>query len=428
MYPQIEFDRKESVQKIQLKHFKEILERVYKKSKFYKEKFDDLKIKPEDIHSLNDIKKLPFTTKDDIKSRNLDFLCVEMKEVYDIVASSGTTGDPIFIMMTCKDVERLALNEKYSFLCAGTTKEDIFQLLVTLDGMFIAGNAFYRGIGLSGAKVMRMGPGNAKRQLMVLEKMKPTGFVGVPSFLITLANEALKEGINPKEFGVKKAVLVAESMRNQDFSPNELAKKITYLWGLELFSTYGCTEMQTSFCECKYHQGGHSHPDLIIVEIVNEHGNVLPPGELGEVVVTTLQVEGMPLIRFKTGDVSFIIDEICKCGRTSPRIGPVIGRKNHLLKIKGTNVYPGHIENALISIPSIKNYFIEAYIDENFSDAITIKVDSDNPSEELAIRIKENVKAYARMTPNVEFIGKEDILKLQFPAEMRKPIKFKDLR
>ncbi|NQU79622.1 AMP-binding protein [Candidatus Woesearchaeota archaeon] len=428
MIPRIETLPLKKVRRQQDKLLRALVEHAYSHSPFYRKGFKKQGLRPEKIRTVDDLRKMPFTTKEDIRKRNWEFLAVPRRNVVEFVSSSGTTGTPTFIGLTKRDLLRLAINEEKGFICAGATPDDIFQLTVTNDSMFVAGNAFYRGITRLGATALRFGPGNSLRQLMMLKQLDVTGFVSIPSYLVTLGNLAEEKGIDISGLKLKKAILVGESLRNEDFSLNGLGRKITDQWGIELFSTYGNTEMSTSLCECGFHRGSHLHPDLLITEVVDDDGQPVDDYEKGELVVTTLGTEAMPLLRYKTGDITFKIDEKCECGRTATRIGPILARKNHLLKVKGSNVYPGHIENALLDLPEVVNYVIEAHTADNFSDTILLKVGVKRPSRQVEKSIKEKVRSFARMTPDVKLMKPDQVKKIQFSENKRKPKKFFDLR
>src|SRR3989338_7903961 len=206
------------------------------------------------------------------------------------------------------------------------------------------------------------------------------------------------------------------------------------LSSVESFSTYGITEAQVAFCECREHKGLHSHPDLVYPEIVDDSGNVLKEGETGELVVTTFQAEGMPLLRYRTGDITFKLTERCDCGRTSTRIGPIIGRKAQKLKVKGTTVYPKAIENALLEIEGVENYVIEAYTGDDQADHIVVKVgslktqDSRLKTQDLKDAVCENIKAKVRVTPHIEIMMPQEVEKILYEGGRRKPMTFVDRR
>lgn len=422
---EIEFKTEEEIRQTQERLLKETLNYIIRNSPFYKEKLRGAD--PGEVN-LGTIKFLPFTTKEDLQDRNWDFLCVPKGKIVEYVNTSGTTGAPIYIALTENDQKRLKENEMKSFTTAGATDQDTFQLAVTLDSMFIAGMAYYLGITALGAKAVRVGTKNTKMHLKVMKELRPNGIVSVPSYLIALSKEAEKEGINPKDLGIKKAVLIGESIRNRDFSFNNIGKAIQEVWNLDLYSTYGNTEIATSMCECIAKIGGHIHPDLIYCEIIDEKGNPLPDGEIGELTVTTFRTEAMPLLRYKTGDMTFIINERCECGRNSPRIGPIIGRDKQAIKLKGTAIYPSQVEDILNGIPEIVNYILEAYIGDDHGEKLHIRIGSERKDEGFRKEIGKKIHAHARVTPEITLHKPESIKEMQYKEGDRKPRRFIDRR
>jgi phenylacetate-CoA ligase len=217
-------------------------------------------------------------------------------------------------------------------------------------------------------------------------------------------------------------------LRNSDFSLNTLGQKITDLWDIELYSTYASTEMSTAFTECEHSRGGHHHPELILVEILDENDQPVPEGAAGEVVISTLQMEAMPLLRFKTGDVCEWYQDACPCGRTTLRLGPVIGRKGQMIKYKGTTLYPPALYDSLNQFEEIKAFVIEVFTNDIGTDEIIIKVASKDDSIAFQKRIKDHFRAKLRVAPKVEFKDFETINTLRFPAMSRKPVLFFDHR
>lgn len=381
---------------------------------------------PSDI--VENLKRLPFTTKQDIAQDNWSFLSVQKQDIAEVVSTTGTTGDPIFLALTAKDLERLTYNEEKNFGCIGAGKGDLFHIAVTCDNLFIAGIAYYRGLIKLGASVMRIGPQSIIRHLDIFKKLRPTGIVAVPSFLYHLIHRANEGNLDVKEWGIKKIVLIGDSIRNADFSANTLGSFIEDSFGIKCHSTYGITEGQVSFYECEYHKGLHSHVDLVLVEVVDDNGNPLEDGEIGELVLTPLQIEGMPLIRYKTGDITFKLSEPCPCGRDSVRIGPILGRKQHKLKVKGVTVYPSAIENVILEIKDVLNYQIEACTDDSQTDQIILWVGSYRNDNGFRASLIDILRAKVRVLPEIEIKSPEVIEKKLFEGGSRKAIKFKDRR
>ena len=236
--PQIETQSFEEVKEHQERKQTKLLRYVENNSKHYKRVFRENGIDVSQIESLEDLKKLPTTSKDDLQNNNDDFICVDRSEIIDYITTSGTLGDPVIFAMTNNDLDRLAYNEEVSFACANTTKDDVYQLMVTLDRRFMAGMAYFYGLRKLGAGIIRVGPGNPELQFDTIERIKPTALVTVPSFLVKLIEYAEKNGIDYKNSSVKKAVCIGEALRNDDFSPNTLARKIQDKWDIDLYSNY----------------------------------------------------------------------------------------------------------------------------------------------------------------------------------------------
>jgi len=421
-----EFKTKKAIQEEQIRRLRELVCYVAAKSSFYR---DNLKVKSSQIKSLDDICKLPITTKEDLQKHNSRFFCVGQKNIAEIVSTTGTTGEFVFIALTKSDLQRLALNEEYSFSCAGATKQDTFHIAVTLDNLFMAGMAYYSGIIKLGATAYRAGMHNIKKHIFLIQKLKPTGIVTVPSFLLQLYQGIEEEGINPDSLSIKKALLVGESIRDKGFKLSGIGALIEKHWPLDLYSTLGNSEVAISFCECKYHRGAHEHPDLVISEILDDDGDFVNDGEVGELVLTTLQAQGMPLLRYRTGDITFKIAEKCKCGRNSIRVGPILGRKSQMIKFKGTKLYPKAIENAIAVISGVRNYVIEVFTGDDFSDKIIVKIGCDKQTGKLKNAVCAHIEALARVTPEIELlsIGEVEMLRTA-NGQHRKPKIFIDHR
>ncbi len=279
-------------------------------SKYYKRLFKANKIDLTKIKTLSDLQYIPVTTKDQLQKFNKDFICVPQKDIIDYITTSGTLGNPVTFATNDSDLDRLAYNEAISFVCAGATAKDTFQLMTTLDRRFMAGLAYFMGLRKLGASVIRVGSGMPDMHWESILRFKPNYIIAVPSFILKLIEFAEANQIDYKNTSVKRAICIGEPLRNQDFSLNTLGNRIVQKWDLQLFSTYASTEMGASFTECIHGKGGHEHPEIIITEFLDENNNPVAEGEAGEVTITTLGVEGMPLLRFKTGDVCHHYNEI----------------------------------------------------------------------------------------------------------------------
>lgn len=427
-FPGIEKASKEEIAKLQEKLLQETISYVSQNSTYYKALFAKENIDIENIKTIEDLQQIPVTTKDDLQKNNDDFLCVPRHKIIDYCTTSGTLGDPVTFGLTDKDLDRLAYNEAISFDVAGIKEGDVVQLMTTIDRRFVAGLAYFLGLRKLGAGVIRVGAGIPQLQWDSILKYKPNYLITVPSFLLKLIEFAETHGIDYNNSGIKGAICIGEPLRNQDFSMNILSKKITEKWNIELFSTYASTEMSTAFTECEHFKGGHHHPELIITEVLNDDNLPVKAEERGELTITTLGVEGMPLIRFKTGDIVNLHEETCECGRNTLRVGPVLGRKQQMIKYKGTTLYPPAMHDVLNHFDSVENHLIEISTNDLGTDEIIIKIASNDASDELLHEIKDYFRAKLRVTPKIEFASLEELQQIVFPAMSRKPIRFFDLR
>jgi len=413
---------------MQQQKLQELLAYVAQNSPFYKEVFAKHNIDIARIKSVADLAVIPPTTKDDLQQRNNDFLCVPIDEIIEYTSTSGTLGNPVTIALTENDLQRLAYNEFSSFSCADGTKDDTYQLMLTLDRQFMAGIAYYMGIRKLGAGIIRLGPGVPSLQWETIKRLKPTAIVAVPSFILKLIQYAKDTGIDIHETSVKKAICIGENIRNTDFSLNILGKKITEAWDIKLYSTYASTEMQTAFTECGEGKGGHYQPDLVIIELLDENNQQVAPGTPGEVTITTLGVEGMPLLRYKTGDMCMYFDEPCACGRTSLRLSSIMGRKKQMIKFKGTTLYPPALFDLLNERDEILDFVIEVSSNDIGLDQVLIYIVPSELSEEVDHRIRAYLQARLRVSPHIKYVTAEAIQKMQFSEASRKAIKFVDRR
>ncbi|MGB5556173.1 MAG: AMP-binding protein [Flavobacteriaceae bacterium] len=421
MIPPIEQATQEEIKVFQEDKLKTLFQYLNAHSPYYRRLFRRHKISADVIQSLKDLSRIPTTSKEDLQRFNDDFLCVPKNKIIDFVTTSGTLGEPVTIALTDADLDRLAYNEAISFECAGVNQDDILQLTTTIDRRFMAGLAYFLGARKLGAGIIRVGAGIPELQWDTIQKFKPSYLIVVPSFLLILIEYAQRKNIDLNASGIKGAICIGESLREQDFSLNILGKKIKSAWNIELYSTYASTEMSTAFTECSAQKGGHLHPELIITEVLDENENPVPEGTEGELVITTLGVEAMPLLRFKTGDMVIAHSSLCSCGRNTLRLGPVVGRKKQMIKYKGTTLYPPAMHNALNNFEEVDSFVIEIYHNDIGTDEIRIKISSKNPSEALIQKIKDHFRSKLRVTPNLVYCSKEEIQELHASKLGRKP-------
>lgn len=399
-------------------------------SPYYKNLFAEQGIDPASIRTIEDLQRLPFTDKQDLHTHNMDFLCVPQEKVIDYVTTSGTTGDPVTFCLTEKDLQRLALNERKSFACAGVQPGDIVQLMTTLDKRFMAGLAYFLGLRELGAGVVRVGNGIPELQWDTIQRLQPDTIMCVPSFILRLVQYAEEHGIDYRSSSIRRIIGIGEGLRSQDFSLNLLGRKISEKWPeVQLFATYSSTEMGATFSECPCGCGGHLHPELLILEIIGEDGFPVPDGQSGEVVVTTLGVEGMPLLRFRTGDIAARVSGQCRCGRWSPRITPLLGRKNNMIKFKGTSLYPPAINDVLDNTDYVENYVVVVRDSEAGTDDVLVRLGLKfQPPLDVVKDLKDRFRARIRVAPQVELCPVAEIAAINHPPKSRKPVKFIDER
>lgn len=424
-----EYQPQEEIIRFQEEKLREALQYLSLRSPFYRRMFRQQGVAVAKIRRIEDLRQIPFTDKKDLQRYNGDFLCVPPEKVIDYITTSGTLGDPVTFAMTDKDLDRLAYNEKISFRCIGTQPGDVVQLMTTLDKRFMAGLAYFLGLRALGAGVIRVGNGIPELQWDTIRRIRPNTIVCVPSFILHIIRYAEENGIDYRSSSVKKVVCIGENLREQDFSLNLLGRRIREKWDVALFSTYASTEMATTFAECEHGCGGHHHPDLIICELVDESGAPVQEGRPGELVVTTLGVEGMPLLRFKTGDLVSMHTAPCRCGRTSMRLSPVLGRANHLIKLKGTTLYPPALFDVLDNTPYVERYVVEVGCNDSGNDSVLVRVGlRQNATDDVVKDLKDRFRAKVRVAPDVEVCPAEEIQKINFPDMSRKPVKLVDRR
>ncbi|MDN3583547.1 phenylacetate--CoA ligase family protein [Mucilaginibacter flavus] len=422
------YQSQQQIVAMQEQKLQQLLAYLNQNSPFYKELFAANNINVGEIKTLDDLRLIPPTVKEDLQKRNDDFMCVGRDKIIEYSSTSGTLGTPVVVALTENDLQRLTYNEYSSFTCADGKPDDVYQLMLTLDRQFMAGLAYYSGIRKIGAGIIRLGPGVPSLQWDTILRLKPTAIVAVPSFIYKLIQYANEHNIDINSSSVKKAVCIGENIRNTDFSLNILGKKITDAWNIQLYSTYASTEMQTAFTECGQGKGGHHQPELLIVELLDENNQPVAPGEPGEVTITTLGVEGMPLLRYKTGDICQYFDEPCDCGRTTLRLSSIIGRKKQMIKFKGTTLYPPSLFDLLNGMEEILDFVAEVYSNEIGMDEVLLHILPINYTDECDRKIRANLQARLRVSPHVTYVQYDEIQKMQYKESGRKPFKFIDRR
>lgn len=416
----IHYQTPAEIKQFQEQKLKTQLQYLEAHSPFYKKLFSEHHIAVGTIRTIEDLQQIPTTSKHDFDKNNFDFLCVPRNKIIDYSTTSGTTGSQVTVALTENDLQRLADNEEQSFITANGSPNDIYLLMLTLDRQFMAGLAYYLGIRKLGAAAVRVGPISPQMQWENILRFKPNVIVAVPGFILKLIDYAEANGIALNSTGIQRAICIGEPVRHADLRPNTLAQRIRAKWDIQLHSTYASTEMQTAFTECEHGKGGHHNPELLIVEILDENGNQLPAGEPGEVTITNLGVEGMPLLRYRTGDICCYYGEPCACGRNTIRLSPVTGRKNQMIKYKGTTLFPPAIYDALSAVTEVKDYVVEVSKNDLGTDEIQIHIALAGSLDVAEQKIKAALQTKLRVIPLLHFVSAQQLQTLR-PAESRKP-------
>lgn len=367
---------------------------------------------------------VPTLDKATLSARNLDFLCVPRDEVVEIVTTSGTAGAPLVWMLTERDLQRLGHNERLSFECAGLTRQDTVLIATTLDRAFIAGLAYWLGLRGIGCATARVGPSSPVLVLEMIRQLQPTAIVGVPSFLRLVADKARETGFDLAGASVRKLICIGEPLRDSNFALNPTGRAIEAAFRARVYATYGVTELANSLCECDAGMGGHLHDEQLFVEILDDAGQPVPDGTVGEIVATTFGVEAMPLIRYRTGDCAALFREPCRCGRTTPRLGPIVGRKHQKLKVKGVTLFPSALQAVLEETPGVAAFVVVARSATDGADAVEVVVDGPVALADL----REVFQGRTKIVPQLRHAPRAEIEALQLPAHARKRRTFVDLR
>lgn len=410
---------REEIEAIQLTKLKETVARVYAKVPAYRKKMDEAGIKPEHVQTLEDLNRLPFTTKQDMRDHYpFGLFAVEKKDLKRIHASSGTTGKPTVVGYTQHDLDVWSECVARIACMGGATSEDIAQICFGY-GMFTGALGLHCGLEKVGAAIIPSSTGNTEKQLMYMKDFGSTLLVATPSYALRIAEVAKQLGIDPKKdlqvkIGLVGSELMTEAMRNEMFK----------CWGddMKLTQNYGMSELMGPGVsgECLEHCGMHINEDHFLTEIINpKTGEVLPAGEKGEVVITCLSKEALPLIRYRTRDISRLFYEPCKCGRTTARMENLSGRTDDMLKIRGVNVFPSQIEEILVNTEGIGPHY-EIIVDrKNHSDILQIRVEVEAESMMDSYGALEKLERTIRARLRT-VLGLDAIVKLVSPNTLQR--------
>lgn len=378
------------------------------KTPFYKKRLNDAGIRDaRDIQTEADFRKIPYTTKHDLREAfPYGMLAADKADVVRMHASSGTTGIPTVVYLTQADLDKAAELNARSCACTGSTKNDVFQNMMTY-GLFTGGLMLHYGAERLGMMVIPSGSGNTKRQLQLMKDFRTTVVHATPSYLLHMYDVMKEEGFRPEDFALKKAYIGAEP------HSEDIRKKIEMLYGIDAYNSYGLSEMNgpgLAFeCVCK--NGMHLWEDSYIGEIIDPQTlEPLPDGERGELVLTILERNGMPILRYRTRDLTRFIPEPCPCGRTHRRLERMTGRSDDMLIINGVNVFPSQIEEVIMKMPEIGNNYLIRVQKQGSLDKLTVKVevtaslfsDDSRDLEHIRRRIQTDLQAVVFIRPAVE--------------------------
>lgn len=425
---EIAYQSREAIAALSARLLQRHIRYCFDKSPFYKSRFQELGLGLEHFADVESLRALPLTTKADLASHNPEFLAVPESQIVDVCQTSGTTGKPVLMMQTSEDLHRLGYTEELSFRTAGMVREDRVLIACALGRCFMAGLAYFEGVRRIGAMAIRAGADSAMMLASTVILHRPTVIVTVPSLAVALAKCLREMGHAPEGLGIRLCICIGEPVRAADLSLSSLGNRLATLYGVQVMGTYASTEMATSFPDCPASRGGHVHPGLIVVEIVDDNGKPVEPGTPGEVVATPLQVTGMPLLRFCTGDVAALHGDPCSCGRNTARLGPILGRKSHMLKIQGTTVYPPAIFDILQEMPGVHSYYLEVFDAFDLSDRIRITVGLDPDAHVSADYISERIRGRIRLKAEVRIMDLEEVERHTITDGNRKARRFFDNR
>lgn len=392
LQPEFESMSRPKLQKLQFQRLQKLLENVYEKVPFYRQSFDKHGVKPSDLKSLQDLQKFPFTYKQDLRDNYpFNLALADKKDFVRIHASSGTTGKPTVMVYTQNDLQIWSDVMGRSLTGAGITSNDIVQVAFGY-GLFTGGLGAHCGGERINAAVIPASGGNSKRQITLLKDLGVNAICCTPSYILSLLDTAKELNIDiHKDLKLRTGVFGAEPWGE------EMRQKIEQGFNIKAIDIYGLSEIigPGVACECREAQHGmHVNEDHFLIETINpETGEVLPPGEQGEIVFTTISKTGMPLIRYRTRDITRLITEPCACGRTFHRMQKVIGRSDDMLIIRGVNVFPTQIESVLMQNKEVAPHYM-----------IFVSTDEHSGMDKLEVQIELNEEMFSDITKNLQHL------------------------
>ncbi|AEY66268.1 phenylacetate--CoA ligase [Clostridium sp. BNL1100] len=411
---QVECMTRNSMKELQLERLKNIVRVAYENVPMYKRKFDEIGLRPEHIQSLKDIEKIPFTTKNDLRDNYpYGLFAVPLKKIVRLHASSGTTGKPIVVGYTKNDMENWSENIARLVIAAGGSEDDIAQVVFGY-GLFTGGFGLHQGLEKVGITVVPSSSGHSERQLMLMQDFGTTILVGTPSYALYLAETADEMGLDKSKLKLKLGLFGGEG-----HTP-EMRAEIERRWGIKATENYGLSEVQgpgvagECYCQC----GMHINEDHFYPEIINsESGEALEYGNKGELVLTTITKEGIPMLRYRTKDITILNPEKCECGRTTVRMHKVLGRTDDMLIIRGVNVFPSQIESVLVGMEGIGPHYQIIVTKNGYMDAIEVHVElidgrlleKFSELEKLEKKIRHELKVVLQIDAKVKLVEPKSI-------------------
>jgi phenylacetate-CoA ligase len=416
---------REALEALQLKRLQQTVQRVYHTVGYYRRKFDEVGVQPDDIKTLADLKKLPFTTKQDLRD-NYPFglFAVPMSQVVRVHASSGTTGRATVVGYTKRDIENWSELMARCFVAAGLTQNDIIHNAYGY-GLFTGGLGAHYGAEKLGASVIPISGGNTKRQIMILQDFGPTAICCTPSYALYLADEGKAMGLDMRSLKLRVGILGAEPWSEK------MRLEIENKLGITALDIYGLSEVMGPgvSMECvEGRRGLHVFEDHFIVETIDPAtGEVVPPGQKGELVFTTITKEAFPLVRYRTRDISALMKEPCRCGRTHIRMERVSGRSDDMLIIRGVNVFPSQIESVLVGIEGLEPHYqlivdrvdnldtleVQVEVSEKlFAESGEVKI-----LQELSRKITKDIKDYLGVSTKVKLVEPKTLQRFEGKAQ-----------
>ncbi len=413
---------REDLKQLQLERLQSTVHRVYRNVPFYRKKFDELGIDPDDFTSLDDVRKLPFTTKADLRENYpYGLFAVPLREVVRIHASSGTTGMPTVVGYTKNDLKTWSHLVARNLVAAGITKDDVIQIAHNY-GLFTGAFGLHYGAEKIGASVIPISIENPKKQIKIMQDYKTTTLVCTPSYALLIAETIVDMGINPNFFSLKLGIFGAEPWSEA------MRKEIQEKLKIKAIDIYGLSEIMGPGVagECEYQCGLHVNEDHLLIEIIDPQTlEPLPVGEFGELVITTLTKEAFPLLRYRTRDLTRIIPESCKCGRTLIRLDRIKGRTDDMIIIKGIKVFPSQIEEILFDIQGIEPHYQIVIERKGFVDELTVLVEASEElffdemrkQQEFINLVKERLMSELDIPLNVKLVEKKSLERFEGKAK-----------